>query len=236
MEWPDFRERFARFREAIELIRRLWSEERVSFDGEFYKTRQATIYDAPPGGRPPLRRRRGAPGGPLRRAGRRRPDLHKRQRRRPLPGAAPAGLRRGGPQGRARPRPPRPPDRGQGLLRPRPGSGPWPTPATGAPWPSPPRRRRASKTPWRWSAWRTPCRWSAPPAGGSSPSDPEEHAAKGAGVRRTGLHPPRLPRPRARPAALPRPLRGADPAPPAPAIAPAQAARGRSSREPSRGT
>ena len=52
MEWPDFRERFARFREAIELIRRLWSEERVSFDGEYYQTRQATIYDAPPGGLP----------------------------------------------------------------------------------------------------------------------------------------------------------------------------------------
>jgi coenzyme F420-dependent glucose-6-phosphate dehydrogenase len=52
IEWPDFRERFARFREAIELIRRLWSEERVSFEGEYYKTRQATIYDAPPGGLP----------------------------------------------------------------------------------------------------------------------------------------------------------------------------------------
>jgi coenzyme F420-dependent glucose-6-phosphate dehydrogenase len=52
MEWPDFRERFARFREAIELIRRLWREERVSFEGEFYQTRQATIYDAPPGGLP----------------------------------------------------------------------------------------------------------------------------------------------------------------------------------------
>ena len=60
LEWPDFRERFARFREAIELIRRLWSEERVSFDGEFYKTRQATIYDAPPGGLPST----SPPGGP----------------------------------------------------------------------------------------------------------------------------------------------------------------------------
>ena len=33
--------------EAIELIRRLWREERVDFDGEYYKTSQATIYDRP---------------------------------------------------------------------------------------------------------------------------------------------------------------------------------------------
>ena len=50
--WPEFKERFARLREAIQLIRRLWSEERVSFDGTFYKTRNATVYDAPAGGIP----------------------------------------------------------------------------------------------------------------------------------------------------------------------------------------
>ena len=50
--WPEFRERFARLREAIQLMRRLWSEERVSFDGTFYKTRNATVYDAPAGGIP----------------------------------------------------------------------------------------------------------------------------------------------------------------------------------------
>jgi len=33
--------------EAIEVIRRLWTEERVDFDGEFYKLRRATIYDRP---------------------------------------------------------------------------------------------------------------------------------------------------------------------------------------------
>jgi coenzyme F420-dependent glucose-6-phosphate dehydrogenase len=32
---------------AIELIRRLWTEERVSFDGEYYRTDRATIYDRP---------------------------------------------------------------------------------------------------------------------------------------------------------------------------------------------
>ena len=50
--WPEFKERFARLREAIQLMRRLWSEERVSFDGTFYKTRNATVYDRPAGGVP----------------------------------------------------------------------------------------------------------------------------------------------------------------------------------------
>ena len=45
--WPEIKERFARLREAITLMRKLWSEERVSFSGEFYKTENATIYDRP---------------------------------------------------------------------------------------------------------------------------------------------------------------------------------------------
>ena len=45
--WPDYKERFARFREAIDLIRRLWREERVSFEGTYYRTQNATIYDRP---------------------------------------------------------------------------------------------------------------------------------------------------------------------------------------------
>ena len=47
MPWPEMKERFARMREAVTLIRKLWSEERVSFHGEFYKTENATIYDRP---------------------------------------------------------------------------------------------------------------------------------------------------------------------------------------------
>ncbi len=47
IEWPPFRERFRRLRESIELMRRLWSEERVSFEGEYYRTDCATIYDRP---------------------------------------------------------------------------------------------------------------------------------------------------------------------------------------------
>jgi len=47
MEWPDSKERFARLKEAIELIQTLWSDERVSYDGVFYRTRNATVYDRP---------------------------------------------------------------------------------------------------------------------------------------------------------------------------------------------
>ena len=47
IEWPAFKERFGRFREAVTLMRRLWTEERVSFEGEFYKTENATLYDRP---------------------------------------------------------------------------------------------------------------------------------------------------------------------------------------------
>jgi coenzyme F420-dependent glucose-6-phosphate dehydrogenase len=45
--WPDNKERFARLREAVKLIRLLWTEQSVTFDGEYYKTRNATIYDRP---------------------------------------------------------------------------------------------------------------------------------------------------------------------------------------------
>ncbi|MCW2646274.1 MAG: coenzyme F420-dependent glucose-6-phosphate dehydrogenase [Pseudonocardiales bacterium] len=46
-EWPEAKERFARLREAVSLIRTLWSEERVSFEGTYYRTEKATIYDRP---------------------------------------------------------------------------------------------------------------------------------------------------------------------------------------------
>ena len=47
IEWPDGKERFARFREAIALIKKLWAGERVSFEGLYYNTENATIYDVP---------------------------------------------------------------------------------------------------------------------------------------------------------------------------------------------
>ncbi|MFC9254882.1 glucose-6-phosphate dehydrogenase (coenzyme-F420) [Amycolatopsis thailandensis] len=52
IEWPAFKERFARLREAIELMRKLWSGERVTFEGEYYQTTDATVYDRPEGGVP----------------------------------------------------------------------------------------------------------------------------------------------------------------------------------------
>ncbi len=45
--WPEFKERFARLREAVTLIRTLWRGERISFEGEYYRTEKATIYDRP---------------------------------------------------------------------------------------------------------------------------------------------------------------------------------------------
>ena len=47
IEWPDAKERFARLREAVELIKTLLTSERVTFDGRYYRTRNATIYDRP---------------------------------------------------------------------------------------------------------------------------------------------------------------------------------------------
>src|SRR3954470_22084040 len=46
-EFPGRKERRLRMAEAITLIRRLWREERVDFEGEFYTTSKATIYDRP---------------------------------------------------------------------------------------------------------------------------------------------------------------------------------------------
>jgi coenzyme F420-dependent glucose-6-phosphate dehydrogenase len=46
-EWPGAKPRRMMLQEAIKLIKQLWSEERVTFDGEFYKTDRATIYDKP---------------------------------------------------------------------------------------------------------------------------------------------------------------------------------------------
>jgi coenzyme F420-dependent glucose-6-phosphate dehydrogenase len=47
MAWPEPKERTARLKEAVALIRQLWSESRVSFQGQYYRTEKATIYDKP---------------------------------------------------------------------------------------------------------------------------------------------------------------------------------------------
>jgi coenzyme F420-dependent glucose-6-phosphate dehydrogenase len=46
-EWPEFKERFARLRESVDLMRQLWTGDRVTFEGEFYSTVEASIYDRP---------------------------------------------------------------------------------------------------------------------------------------------------------------------------------------------
>src|SRR6202795_3469529 len=47
VQWPGPKERRDRLREAVRLINKLWTEERVTFEGQFYKTDRATIYDKP---------------------------------------------------------------------------------------------------------------------------------------------------------------------------------------------
>jgi coenzyme F420-dependent glucose-6-phosphate dehydrogenase len=47
VEWPEPRERFRRLSEATKLMRRLWTEDFVEFDGEYYKVLGATVYDRP---------------------------------------------------------------------------------------------------------------------------------------------------------------------------------------------
>jgi coenzyme F420-dependent glucose-6-phosphate dehydrogenase len=47
LNWPDGKERFARLKESVQLIKQLWTEDRVTFEGQFYQTSLATIYDKP---------------------------------------------------------------------------------------------------------------------------------------------------------------------------------------------
>jgi coenzyme F420-dependent glucose-6-phosphate dehydrogenase len=47
LAWPEAKERTARLKESVALIRQLWSEPRVSFRGRYYRTEKATIYDKP---------------------------------------------------------------------------------------------------------------------------------------------------------------------------------------------
>jgi coenzyme F420-dependent glucose-6-phosphate dehydrogenase len=51
-EWPEFKERFARLRESVRLMRDVWRGDRIDFDGEYYQLKGASIYDVPEGGVP----------------------------------------------------------------------------------------------------------------------------------------------------------------------------------------
>ena len=46
-EWPSTQERFRRTKEAIALIKKLWTEEWVSFKGEYYWVKDSNLYTKP---------------------------------------------------------------------------------------------------------------------------------------------------------------------------------------------
>jgi coenzyme F420-dependent glucose-6-phosphate dehydrogenase len=46
-EFPGAKERRRRLAEGVKLIEQLWREERVDFQGEYYETQRATVYDKP---------------------------------------------------------------------------------------------------------------------------------------------------------------------------------------------
>ncbi len=45
--WPEQKERFARLKEAVLLMQELWDHEFVTYEGTYYRTHNATIYDLP---------------------------------------------------------------------------------------------------------------------------------------------------------------------------------------------
>jgi len=51
-EWPEAGERVRRLREAVRLMKQLWSDDYVTFEGKYFKTKAAKIFDKPEGGVP----------------------------------------------------------------------------------------------------------------------------------------------------------------------------------------
>ncbi|MFT4050692.1 MAG: glucose-6-phosphate dehydrogenase (coenzyme-F420) [Microbacterium sp.] len=47
LAWPDPPERFQRLKESIEVMRALWTRDRVTFEGTFTRLADATVYDRP---------------------------------------------------------------------------------------------------------------------------------------------------------------------------------------------
>ncbi len=45
--WPPNQERFERLKEAIHLIKKLWSEDWVTFEGKYYKVKDSNLYTKP---------------------------------------------------------------------------------------------------------------------------------------------------------------------------------------------
>jgi coenzyme F420-dependent glucose-6-phosphate dehydrogenase len=52
VDWPDQKVRFQRLKEAALLMKELWSDARVTFEGAQFQTLNATVYDRPEGGVP----------------------------------------------------------------------------------------------------------------------------------------------------------------------------------------
>lgn len=150
--WPEFKERFARLREAVTLMRRLWTEERVDFEGDYYRTHAATVYDRPEQPIPVYV----AAGGPLvaRYAGRSGDGFicTSGKGREALRGQGAARRRRGPGQVGAHPRRHRPDDRDQGSPTTATPSRRCTTCASGRRCRSAPSRSTASTTRSRWSA------------------------------------------------------------------------------------
>ena len=165
-EWPDFKERCARLREAVRLMRALWAGERVTFDGDYYRTVDATIYDRPDGG-VPIWVAAGGPQMASTPAGWRRLHLHQRQGHGPLHRQAAARRRRG--SRRVEPARARlhPDDRDQAVVRRPPARRRSRTPASGRRCRSAPRTSTGSTTPSRWPRPPTACRSSRSPRAGS---------------------------------------------------------------------
>jgi len=49
LRWPSYRERLGRLEESIVIIRRLWTDSFVDFEGEYYRLRKANLYTKPRG-------------------------------------------------------------------------------------------------------------------------------------------------------------------------------------------
>ena len=131
-EWPPFRERFRRLKESIELMRRLWTEERVTYEGEYYRTENATVYDRPDSPVPLYVAASGGGRGAARRAGSRTASSAPAARSRiSTPKTLLPAVCEGMAKGRAGGGERRAHDRDEGLVRHRPGAGDGGHPALG---------------------------------------------------------------------------------------------------------
>ena len=101
-EWPEFKERYARLRESVRLMRELWLGDRVELRGRLLQDQGRLDLRRAQRRYPDLHRRRRTPGGQVRGARRGRFHLHLGQGRGTLQGQADPGDARGCRGGRAR--------------------------------------------------------------------------------------------------------------------------------------